>query len=63
MMMLCGTAIVAVVIIYLTVLQVTDLIKENYEKQLDEAFENGYEWGKLAERANVIHVDAVVIDE
>lgn len=62
-MMLCVIAIATVVIIYLTVLQVTDLIKENYEKQLDEAFANGYEWGKLAERSNVIHVDAVVIDE
>lgn len=62
-MMFCVTVIVCAVLIYCAVMQVTDLIREDYETKLAEEFANGYEWGKMAERANVVHVDAVLIDE
>ena len=52
-----------VVCAYLGVKQIIDLARYKHEEELNDAFTNGYEWGKIAERENVIHVDAVLIDE
>ena len=60
-MIIC--AIASIICIYLGIKQVIDILRYKHEDVLNDAFTSGYEWGKLAERENVIHVDAVLIEE
>lgn len=56
-------AITGIVCIYLCIMQVIDLRRYKHEENLDDAFASGYEWGRIAERENVVHVNAVLIEE
>lgn len=60
-MIIC--AIASIVCIYLGIKQIIDIRRYKHEEELNDAFTSGYEWGKIAECENVIHVDAVLIEE
>lgn len=60
-MIIC--AIAGIVCIYLCIMQIIDLRRYKHEENLEDAFANGYEWGRIAERENINHVDAVLIEE
>ena len=55
--------IAGIICVYLCIMQVIDLRRYKHEEDLNDAFESGYEWGRIAEREKVVHVNAILVDE